>query len=359
MAVSTGAAILGGSIIGGGLSAYGANKAAKAQRAAADKASATELEMFYAAQEAQKPWLDVGGNSLNELAYRLGIEGSGSGGASGGKFTPLGLDDLIDNSSDVWKPNADLYADSSEYRDAWDKWSAWHRGKYGVDAANSRGSHLDTGRNQLLGYGFNLDAYNAAQREKSLVDAEARKNDPKYGSLLTNFTEEDFWADPVTKLGFQFGLDEGTKGLNRQLSASGGINSGAALKALTRFGNDYASTKGNEAFNRFNVNQDKTFNRLARLAGVGQSASAQTANNAMQTGQALGDNIIGAGNARAASYIAGTNALTSGIGQGVNMWQQQQYINKLPQPSKTYMTPSGGIDYTKNGWWDVNSFGAP
>ena len=42
--------------------------------------------------------------------------------------------------------------------------------------------------------------------------------------------------------GYKFGLDQGMQALNNQLGARGMRNSGAALKAATRYGEDYGST---------------------------------------------------------------------------------------------------------------------
>lgn len=65
------------------------------------------------------------------------------------------------------------------------------------------------------------------------------------GQFARKFTQDDMNADPVYKSGLQFGLDQGTQGINRQAAAGGNFLSGATLKALTRFGNDYGSTKAN------------------------------------------------------------------------------------------------------------------
>ena len=46
-------------------------------------------------------------------------------------------------------------------------------------------------------------------------------------------------------------------------------------------------------------------------------------------GNAQASNIIGQGNARASGYIGGANALSSGVGQGINFYQNQQYLNNL------------------------------
>lgn len=341
--MSMAAVAIGTAAVGVGANIYSANKASKAQRAAADKASATELEMFYASQDAQKPWRDVGGNALNELAYRLGIDGKGS------EMPAQSITNIYQEYLGRDPDEGGL----QNYLQHYNQGMSLADIERNIASSEEARRLLQQGRIEPRTTALYANAGGGSAGVPGVEQGAA-------GNLLTNFTEKDFWDDPVTKLGFQFGMDEGTKGLNRQFSATGSTNSGAALKALTRYATDYTGTKGNEAFNRFNANQDKTFNRLASLAGVGQQASQQMGSQAIATGQSIGNNITGAGNARAASYIGGANALTGGIGQGVNMWQQQQMMNSLrTAPQQTYMTPSGGIDYTKNGWWDVNSFGAP
>jgi hypothetical protein len=52
-------------------------------------------------------------------------------------------------------------------------------------------------------------------------------------------------------------------------------------------------------------------------------------------GQQIGSNIIGAGNAMAAGQIGSANAFSQGVGQGLNFYQGQQYLNKLPDYSQT------------------------
>jgi hypothetical protein len=64
--------------------------------------------------------------------------------------------------------------------------------------------------------------------------------------------------------------------------------------------------------------------------GAGQTSANTLTSAAGNLGANIGSNIIGAGNARASSYIGGANALSSGVGQGINFYQNQQYLNKLP-----------------------------
>lgn len=132
---------------------------------------------------------------------------------------------------------------------------------------------------------------------------------------LPGYTQTtDFTADP----GYEFQRAEGQKAIDRSFAARGGLLSGAALKAASRYNQDYASNAYNQRINR-----------LASIAGVGQTAANQNSQNAMNTGSAIGQNIIGAGNARASGYIGQANALTGALGTGLNFWQGQQYINKM------------------------------
>lgn len=130
-----------------------------------------------------------------------------------------------------------------------------------------------------------------------------------------SFTMGDFQQDPA----YQFRLDEGMKALERSAAARGGLNSGATLKALTRFGQDYASQEYQNAYNRFTNDQDRRFNKYASLAGVGQVASQNQAQFAGQYGQTVGGNLIGLGNANAAAHIGAANMnaqFLGGLAQG-------------------------------------------
>lgn len=97
--------------------------------------------------------------------------------------------------------------------------------------------------------------------------------------------------------GYQFGLTQGQNALNAQLAARGMRNSGAALKAATRYGNDYATTKF-----------DNSFNRLASVAGLGQVGAGQVGAAGIATGQGIAANQVGVGNALGAAQIAQGNA---------------------------------------------------
>ena len=138
------------------------------------------------------------------------------------------------------------------------------------------------------------------------------------GQFGRRFGASDLAGDAVYQSGLQFGLDEGTKGINRQAAAGGSMLSGATLKALTRFGNDYGSTKANESYNRFNTDQNSQYNKLAGLSGAGQQATNQVS----AAGQNMANNISqsqqGVGNARGSAYLAQGNAWQNALNGGVS-----------------------------------------
>ena len=150
------------------------------------------------------------------------------------------------------------------------------------------------------------------------------------GDLTRNFAMSDFEQDP----GYAFRQAEGMKGMTNSAAARGNLLSGAALKAASRYNQDFASNEYGNAFARYKGNQEGQYNKLANLAGVGQIAANQNGSSAMQlgsnvgnalmyNGQNMGRNIVGAGDARASGYIAQGNALTDGVNQGVSMWKQR------------------------------------
>lgn len=121
--------------------------------------------------------------------------------------------------------------------------------------------------------------------------------------------------DPTATLeatpGYQFQMSEGLKAVDRRDSARGFLNSGGADKARMRYAQGLAAS-----------NYDGFANRIAALAGVGQSATGatsaagQSAANAITgaygtNGTVQANSAMAAGNARASSY-ANTGAAIAG-----------------------------------------------
>jgi hypothetical protein len=335
------AAIAGAATIGGALiSSNASKKAAGAQAAAADRATELQREMFERQVELQAPWRNAGISGLNRLTYLLGLSPTGYGGGSGlptmesaeeirarllPRFTPAGVSPTggvvgypLPTSGQPGMPGSG-YTDPETVARSGQGYNPFapQAGQAAVDEAGLQAA---------------IDAEMARQkRAYDLANKNAigkAEKDPQYGSLLDKFGMDDFEADP----GYQFRQDEGLKALERSAAARGGLLSGRAMKDTMRFSQGLASDEYGRSFDRFRLNQGDTFNRLAAIAGVGQTATQQTSAAAGRYGDAAAGNIIGAGNAMAAGRIGSANALTGAIGQGVSAYQNQQYMNMLNQP---------------------------
>ena len=172
-----------------------------------------------------------------------------------------------------------------------------------------------------------------------------------FGALNQRYTGADLKNDP----GYRFGLNQVTNSAQHNAAARGGLFSGATLKALSRYSQDYAGTKFNEGFNRFQAQQDSTFNRLAGLAGIGQTGSNQIAAAGQNYANQAGQNMIGIGNAQAAAGMNQANLIGNGL-NSLASWasrrdwgSQQPYNGFMPSPfsgSGTGYGIGGGDGFT-------------
>lgn len=134
------------------------------------------------------------------------------------------------------------------------------------------------------------------------------------GEFDKSFSQTNWQADP----GYAFRLSEGMKALDRTAAARGGLISGGALKAATRYGQEMGSQEYQNAFNRYYAERANKLQPLQSLAGIGQSSANTLTSAAGTLGGQIGSNIIGAGNAAAAGTMGVANAISSGVGQGIN-----------------------------------------
>jgi hypothetical protein len=146
-----------------------------------------------------------------------------------------------------------------------------------------------------------------------------------------DFSMADFEADP----GYQFRRDEGAQAIERSAAARGGLLSGGTGKALTRYGQDVASQEYSNAYSRFNADRTQRFNRLASIAGVGQTSVNQTGAQGAQVAANVGNNITGAGNATAAGYIGRANAVNDTASTLGNFYLQNQFLKRMPASGAT------------------------
>ena len=144
-----------------------------------------------------------------------------------------------------------------------------------------------------------------------------------YGKYAKDFGAADFQADP----GYAFRLAEGQKALDRQAAARGGLISGGALKAATRYGQDMGSQEYQNAFNRYQTNRTNQLQPLGNLQAVGQSAASNQGSAAGAYGTAGGNAITQGGQAIAAGQLGQANTFGNLLTGGASAYQQQQNFN--------------------------------
>jgi hypothetical protein len=301
--------------------------AADAQAGAAAQSDATQRYIYDQSRADQQPFLQNGYAANNKLAQLLGL----------GSSTPS----LLSTGGGAPGYNADLYNSNPLYRKAWDSLAAEHYGAYGSNyTSGSDRNWIEQGLRSRLG----------EDGIASLTPAQ----DSSFGSLLKQPTRADIEADPTYSMGLQFGLDEGTKGINRQAAATGGLLSGATLKALTKYGNDYGTTKANDAVNRINAGKQQTYSMLSGMSGGGQAAAGQTQAAGTNFGNNVSQTAVGLGNARAASAIGGANAWTSAINGGMGAYQGNQLLQALRGGNSGYGgTTYGGTALGGANYWET------
>jgi hypothetical protein len=139
---------------------------------------------------------------------------------------------------------------------------------------------------------------------------------------LRNFDPTPDAASVMREPGYQFGLQQGRNALEGSAAAGGGLYSGQALKELMQYGNDYGTTKFDSAFNRSQTAFGNRWNRLAGLAGVGQTANQQTTAAGQNYANSVGNIAMGNANAQGAAGIAQANIWGSALNQ-VGSWARQ------------------------------------
>lgn len=144
--------------------------------------------------------------------------------------------------------------------------------------------------------------------------------------------------------GYQFTRDQGLKTVQSGYAARGLADSGGALKGSANFATGLAnSTFGTYA------------NALQNSATTGANAASALAGYGTSTGQSIGQNIIGAGNAQAAGYNAAGQAVANAAG---NVGQYYTLASILGR-SQSATNPNSTTPYNPALDWnnvDINSF---
>src|SRR5574343_22292 len=217
-------------------------------------------------------------------------------------------------------------------------------------------------------------------------------DDPYFGMYANGYqAAPDLMVGNYQDPGYAFRMSEGLKALDRTAAARGGLISGSALKAASRYGQDMASQEYQNAFNRYN--QNRTFNSnlfnanrayqtgqynlnrnfnadlyqtnrsnalspLGTLMSSGQNAANQrggagqkyegnASNTFQEAGKAAAAGINTAGQANAAGQMGVANSLGNAINTAASSYNQANLLNAL----------RGSTPVTSSGWGDTYLYG--
>lgn len=148
-----------------------------------------------------------------------------------------------------------------------------------------------------------------------MADYYGDTNDPEYGSLTHPFDVEQFYnyADP----GYAFQLQQGNQALQNSAAAGSGALSGAALKDLIGYNQQFAGSAYNDAFNRYQTQTGNIYERLMGVSQLGQNAAAGVGASGVALAGNAGQAMSNAGAAYGAGMVGAGNALANA---GTNYW---------------------------------------
>ena len=139
--------------------------------------------------------------------------------------------------------------------------------------------------------------------------------------------------DLITDPSYQFRFGEGRRAIENRGTAMGKRFSGNMLKALTDYGQDYASQEYGNAYNR-----------LAGIAGLAQSMNQQMGQAGQNYANAVGNAQGAIGDANANSAMAQGNAYSNMFNTAGQMFSNMNFSNPFSSSSSspaTY-TSTGG-----------------
>ena len=285
-----------GQIVGGIMGNKAGKMQAKAIEQATDKSIAFQKDMFNQGKQIQAPWTESGGNALSQMSMLMGFgpNSSMAGGFSNGMWQPYQAPKgaggttrsaLLGAASGAvgaggWQPNG-----------SWENYDLMNNGAW---------SGQPPAGGQPAGAGGTGGATSAAGSQPwATPEGRAAAQQDAFGA---------FYTSP----GYQFRLTEGIAAIDASAAARGRLLSGSQTKAVQRYGEGLAASEFGDYWNR-----------LAGMAGSGQTSAAGTANAAGATGANVGNTIMQGGMGAGAARASGYNALGQGISSGLVAMQEE------------------------------------
>ena len=131
--------------------------------------------------------------------------------------------------------------------------------------------------------------------------------------------------------GYKFTLDQGLKAVSNANSAKGWGGSGAGMKGIADYAAGLASQTFQQQFENYWKQNTSKANMLLNPMQVGAGAAGQQGAFNTQVGSNMGGNLVGAGNATAASYMGMGNAVSQAP---MNALMSYRMLDQTMNPEK-------------------------
>lgn len=161
-----------------------------------------------------------------------------------------------------------------------------------------------------------------------------------FGSLNKSFDMNDFKS--LTPQ-YGFNLQQGGQGTLNMDSNAQGAESGAALKDLQSYNQNFANNSFNSAFANYNTQQNNIFNRLSGIANLGSSAGSAGTTGAASFANSIGNTTSSIGASQAAGTVGAANAISGGLQSGAGAFYSQNALNQILNGGSTQVYNPGGI----------------
>jgi len=275
-----------GGIIAGGAAYAGSRSSARASQRGADAATGEQARQYDQTRADYAPYRVTGEGALGQLARLYGL--------------PFATSEQWQSQQPQLVGDTELPAGTTT-KHVGDGWYEVHYGGQRIGTLRPGGAN-----GQFINdAGADIPGLMRQSQQQSQAT-----NTPAGGPDMSVFFESP---------DYQFNLAEGQKAIDRSLAARGRTLSGAGVREGVR----YASGMASNEFGNF-------YNRLANIAGLGQTATGSTAAAGANAANNISQNHLFAGQSRASGYMntaAGINNATQGTIQNIMLARYLQGTN--------------------------------
>lgn len=383
----------GASLAGGAMGASAAGSAARTQaeatQYAADLTRQTEQEALQLQRESmynvrsdQLPWLQTGAGAVYQLGNLMGVPTPAAQQVMPTQQMPYvssGEQSAYQNQQKLAEINAQIEKLNNDWGASnYSKWETMGSGSvFGKSAMTNpeyikAKSQYQSALQALESQKSNLSSTTANAQTSSVQTPSGMTIDPNTGMMYSTGTEKtgltgperqtttDATPSPITSgttgelaqpmsevmqnwqqdPGYAFRQEQGEKAVNRFLADRGMPFGGTAAKAMMDFNQNLASAEYSNVWNRTSADRNDRFNRLAALAGLGQTSAQSVGNSAtnsannssnimMNSAAVQGDLATQAANARASGTIGSANAWSGALGNIAALPGQYYMMSQL------------------------------